>query len=105
MTTSELKNVSVTTHGNVYFGDRCVSHSLTMPDGTKKSVGVVFPTEQTFSTAQAEIMECVAGFCEYRLAGSTEWRRSAAGESFQVPANAHFDIRVTEPYHYICHYA
>ncbi len=105
MTTPAINNVSVTAQANIYFGDRCVSHSLTLADGTKKSVGVVFPTEQTFSTAQAEIMECVAGWCEYRLKGSAQWRRSSAGESFQVEANAHFDIRVTEPYHYLCHYA
>jgi uncharacterized protein YaiE (UPF0345 family) len=104
MTTLEIRDVSVTTQANVYFGDRCVSHALSLPDGTRKSVGVVFATEQTFSTAQAEVMECVAGWCEYRLEGDTAWRRSSAGESFQVAANARFDIRVTEPYHYICHY-
>ncbi len=105
MPTLEIQNATVVAQANVYFGDRCVSHSLTLADGVKKSVGVVFPTEQRFSTAQAEIMECVAGGCEYRLKDSTEWRRSSAGESFEVPANAYFDIRVTEPYHYICHYA
>ncbi|MCZ4311904.1 pyrimidine/purine nucleoside phosphorylase [Comamonadaceae bacterium G21597-S1] len=104
MTTPAIHNVSVTTQANVYFDGRCVSHSLSLPDGTKKSVGVVLPMEQRFNTAQAEVMECVAGSCEYRLAGSDEWRTSRAGESFQVPANAYFDIRVTEPYHYICHY-
>ena len=28
-----------------------------------------------------------------------------AGDSFQIPANSKFDIRVDEAYHYICHYA
>ena len=104
MTTPVIPNVSVTTQANVYFDGRCVSHSLTLPDGTKKSVGVVLPMDQRFNTAQAETMECVAGSCQYRLAGSVAWHTSRAGESFQVPANAYFDIRVTEPYHYICHY-
>ncbi len=100
-----IQNATVVAQANVYFGDRCVSHSLTLADGVKKSVGVVFPTEQRFSTAQAEIMECVAGACEYRLKDDTQWRTSSAGESFEIPAHAYFDIRVTEPYHYICHYA
>ncbi|MCB1999139.1 MAG: pyrimidine/purine nucleoside phosphorylase [Burkholderiaceae bacterium] len=104
MTTPVISNVSVTTQANVYFDGRCVSHSLSLPDGTKKSVGVVLPMEQRFNTAQAEVMECVAGSCEYRLAGSDAWQTSRAGESFRIPANAYFDIRVTEPYHYICHY-
>jgi uncharacterized protein YaiE (UPF0345 family) len=50
-------------------------------------------------------MECVAGSCEYKLDGTDQWLTSKAGESFQVPANSKFDIRVTESYHYICHYA
>ena len=104
MTTPVISNVSVTTQANVYFDGRCVSHSLSLPDGTKKSVGVVLPMEQRFNTAQAEVMECVAGSCEYRLAGSDAWQTSRPGESFRIPANAYFDIRVTEPYHYICHY-
>jgi uncharacterized protein YaiE (UPF0345 family) len=106
MTTLAIANVSVTTQANVYFDGRCVSHTVTLPDGTKKSVGVVLPMEQRFNTAQAEVMECVAGACEYRLAGSDDWCTSSAGESFRVAANSYFDIRVsTAPYHYICHYA
>jgi len=106
MTTRAIPNASVATQANVYFGGRCVSYSLTLPDGTKKSVGVVLPMEQRFTTAQAEAMECVAGSCEYRLAGNPDWQTSSAGHSFQIAANSYFHIRVTaEPYHYICHYA
>jgi len=105
MITDQLDGVSVTTKASVYFDGKCVSHALALADGTKKSVGVVLPAELTFATAAAEIMECVAGACEYRLAGTEQWVRSAAGDSFQIAANSRFDIRVTEPYHYICHYA
>jgi uncharacterized protein YaiE (UPF0345 family) len=49
-------------------------------------------------------MECVAGSCEYKLDGSTAWVRAGQGESFQVPAHSRFEIRVSEPYHYICHF-
>ncbi len=104
MTTETLAGVSVTTRANVYFDGKCVSHSVTFPDGTKKSVGVILPATLTFNTAAAEVMECVAGSCEYQLAGSNEWRRSSAGERFAVPANSSFQIRVAEPYHYICHF-
>lgn len=104
MTTETLAGVSVTTRANVYFDGKCVSHSVTFPDGTKKSVGVVLPATLTFNTAAAEVMECVAGSCEYQLAGTTEWKRSSAGERFAVPANSSFQIRVSEAYHYICHF-
>ena len=65
MTTATLDAVSVTTQANVYFDGKCVSHSLTLADGTKKSVGVVLPSTLTFNTGAAEIMECVAGAVSY----------------------------------------
>lgn len=105
MTTEKIDNVSLTTQANVYFDGKCVSHGFTLADGTKKSVGVVLPASLTFNTGAPEIMECVAGSCEYKLAGSDAWVKSAAGESFSVPGNSKFDIRVTEAYHYICHFA
>lgn len=103
MTTENFSAVTVATKANVYFDGKCVSHSITLADGTKKSVGVILPATLTFNTGAAEIMECVAGSCEYKLAGS-EWKKSGAGEKFSVPANSSFEIRVAEPYHYICHF-
>ncbi len=99
-----VRNASVDAKANVYFDGRCISHSLTLPDGSKKSVGVVLPSALVFNTAGAEIMECVAGSCEYKLAGSDTWQLAQAGDSFRVPAQSHFDIRVSEAFHYICHY-
>ncbi len=104
MTTQTFDGVSVSTQANVYFGGKCVSHGITLPDGTKKSVGVVLPATLTFNTGVAEVMECVGGSCEYRLDGSDAWLTSNPGEQFSVPAQSKFDIRVTEAYHYICHF-
>ena len=104
MTTETLAGVSVTTRANVYFDGKCVSHTVAFPDGTKKSVGVILPATLTFNTGAPEIMECVAGWCEYKLAGSGEWVKSSAGQKFSVPANSSFEIRVSEAYHYICHF-
>ena len=104
MTTEQIDGVSVTTRANVYFDGKCVSHSITLADGTKKSVGVVLPASLTFNTGAPEIMECVAGGCEYKLAGSGEWKKSGPGDRFSVPGNSSFEIRVAEAFHYICHY-
>lgn len=107
MRTEKIDGISVTTQASVYFDGKCVSHGITYPDGTKKSVGVILPATLTFSTAAPEVMEGVGGSCEYRLAGSETWVGSGAGEKFSVPGNAKFDIRVTTetgPYHYICHF-
>jgi uncharacterized protein YaiE (UPF0345 family) len=104
MTTETLPGVSVTTRANVYFDGKCVSHGVTFADGTKKSVGVILPAQLTFNTGAPEIMECVAGSCDYKLAGTDSWVKSSAGERFSVPGNSSFEIRVAEAYHYICHF-
>jgi uncharacterized protein YaiE (UPF0345 family) len=102
--TSKIDGVSVATQASVYFDGKCVSHQLTYPDGTKKSVGVVLPATLTFNTGAPEIMECVAGGCEYKLKGSDAWLKSGLGDKFSIGGNSSFDIRVTEPYHYVCHF-
>jgi uncharacterized protein YaiE (UPF0345 family) len=104
MTTQTIDGVTVNTQANVYFDGKCVSHGITLADGTKKSVGVVLPATLTFSTGAPEIMECVAGACEYKLDGTDTWLTSKPGEKFSIPGNSKFDIRVTESYHYICHF-
>lgn len=104
MSTTQISGVAVNTQASVYFDGKCVSHGITFPDGTKKSVGVVLPASLTFGTAAPEIMECVAGGCEYKLAGTDNWVSVKAGEQFSVPGNSSFDIRVVDAFHYICHY-
>jgi uncharacterized protein YaiE (UPF0345 family) len=104
MTTTQFDSVTVNTQASVYFDGKCISHGISLADGTKKSVGVVLPATLTFNTGAPEIMECVAGGCEYKLAGTEAWLKSGPGESFSIPGNSKFDIRVTEPYHYICHF-
>ncbi len=105
MSMSQFDNVSVVSKANVYFDGKCVSHSITLADGTKKSVGVILPATLTFNTGAPEIMETVAGSCRVKLAGESEWKTYGAGQSFKVPGNSSFDIEVTgEPYHYVCHF-
>ena len=104
MTTTQFEGVTVATQASVYFDGKCISHGITLADGTKKSVGVVLPATLAFNTGAPEIMECVAGRCEYKPKGSEVWLTSGPGESFSIPGNSSFEIRVTEPYHYICHF-
>lgn len=105
MSTPQIANVSVQTQANVYFDGRCVSHAITLADGTKKSVGVILPASLVFNTGAPEIMETVAGSCSVKLPGAADWQTFGPGERFNVPGNASFEIRVEgEPYHYICHF-
>ena len=100
----QFDGVSVIKKANVYFDGKCVSHTVLLADGTRKSVGVIFPSKLTFNTAAPERMEINAGLCEVKLPGGSEWRTVRAGESFDVPGNASFDIETVEMLDYVCHF-
>lgn len=101
---NQFDGVSVLKQANVYFDGKCVSHTVQFADGTRKSVGVILPASLTFNTGVPEIMEGVAGSCRVRLKGESEWKTYGAGDSFSVPGDSSFDIEVSEPYHYVCHF-
>ena len=101
---SQFDNVSVIKKANVYFDGKCVSHTVIFKDGTKKSVGVIFPSTLTFNTGAPEIMEINGGVCKVKLPGAGDWRTVSAGEKFDVPGNAKFDIETVETLDYVCHF-
>ncbi len=100
----KFDNVSVSKRANVFFDGKCVSHTVHCADGSRKSVGVIFPAQLTFKTAEPETMEIVSGSCRAKLPGETAARTYRAGESFKVPANASFDIEALETLDYVCHF-
>lgn len=97
-------NATVSTRANVYFDGKCVSHSIELADGSKKSVGVILPSSLTFNTGAPEVMELVEGVCRVKFAGSDNWLTYSAGQSFNVPGKSSFDIEVTQTLHYVCHF-
>jgi hypothetical protein len=101
---STLANVTVSKTANIYFDGKCVSHSVTLADGSKKSVGVIFPSSLTFNTGAPEIMEIVGGVCRVRLDGATDWNEYATGQQFSIGANSSFDIETLETLEYVCHF-
>lgn len=103
-TSPQFDGVSVVKKANVYFDGKCVSHTVLLADGTRKSVGVILPSTLTFNTGAPEVMELLAGRCRVRLAGETAAREYAGGESFAVGANSSFEIEALEPVHYVCHF-
>jgi len=101
---SQYDNISVVKKANVYFDGKCVSHTVVLADGTKKTVGVILPSSLTFNTGAPEVMEGVGGTCRVRLRGENEWKAWGEGESFAVPGDSSFEIACDEPYHYVCHF-
>jgi uncharacterized protein YaiE (UPF0345 family) len=101
---SQFDKVSVVKKSNVYFDGKCVSHTVLFDDGTRKTLGVIFPSSLTFNTAAPEVMEVVAGRCRVRLKGESEWKEYGAGQSFNVPGDSAFDIETLELLDYVCHF-
>ena len=101
---SQFDGVSVIKKANVYFDGKCISHTVVCAHDVRKTIGVILPSSLTFNTGAPEIMEINAGRCRVRLKGESQWREYGAGERFSVPGNSQFDIRVSDTFHYICHY-
>ena len=90
----EFVGVTAVAKANVYFDGKVVSHTIRTPDGGKKTLGLIYPGEFHFGTHAAERMDIVAGTCRVRIDGQEAWQEYGAGSSFEVPANAGFDISV-----------
>jgi len=99
----KFENVTVLAKANVYFDGRVVSHTVLLADGSKKTLGVIYPGEYHFGTDAAERMDIVAGRCRVRLDGTSEWRDYGEGSFFRVPGKSGFDIAVTSDIaEYVC---
>lgn len=102
--TTQFDNVAVVKKANLYFDGKCVSHTVLFTDGTKKTLGVIFPSALTFNTGAPEIMELNAGKCRIRIKGESEWKSYEGGQRFNVPGNSSFDIETMETLDYVCHF-
>src|SRR2546421_12127475 len=99
----EFRGVTAITKANVYFEGKVVSHSLLFPDGTKKTLGLIYPGKFHFGTDKAERMEIVAGACKVKLDGQTATNSYSTGQTFEVPSKSGFDIEVEQAQcEYIC---
>ncbi len=90
----EFSSVTAVAKANVYFEGKVVSHTIQFSDGTRKTLGIIFPGSYHFGTDAAERMEITDGACEVVLDGQTEKKNYATGEKFDVSAKSGFTISV-----------
>jgi len=100
---SQVDNVSVVREANIYFDGQVTSRAVIFADGTRKTLGIMLPGEYEFGTEDKELMEILAGNLEIRLPGS-DWQTIKAGDSFEVPANAKFQLKIETVTDYCCSY-
>jgi len=101
---SSFKNVELSKKANIYFDGNVTSRSFIDEDGESKSLGIMMPGTYNFGTAQAELMEILAGEVEVKLAGEDTWNTYTENTSFSVIANSNFDIKVKTITDYCCSY-
>jgi uncharacterized protein YaiE (UPF0345 family) len=99
---SEFENVTVVKQANIYFGGNVSSRTIKFSDGSTKTLGLMLPGEYEFNTADKELMEIMSGETAVLLAGNQEWIAVKGGESFEVPANSKFNIKVLSATDYCC---
>ena len=103
-TSPEFKFVTAVAKANVYFDGKVVSHTIFLPDNSRKTLGLVYPGKFHFGTDAAERMEIIAGECHVRIDGEASSAGPTAygpGQHFEVPAKSGFDIEVKNG---ICEY-
>lgn len=101
---SKFENVTVDIAANVYFDGKVTSRKVTFSDGSVKTLGIMMTGEYEFGTEAAELMEITAGEVSVLLSNSTKWQDIISGQSFNVPANASFKIKVNTITDYCCSY-
>jgi purine/pyrimidine-nucleoside phosphorylase len=99
----QFANVTATCKANVYFDGKVVSHTIYLADGSRKTLGLIYPGAYKFDTGAPEVMEIIAGTCRVQFAGQEQWQGYPAGSCFEVPGNSWFTIAVADGVvEYIC---
>lgn len=101
---STFENVTIVKEANLYFDGRVSSRTLLFADGTKKTLGLMFPGEYEFGTDQKETMQIMSGEMEVLLPGAASWLQIKGGDSFEVAAAAKFKLKVSIISDYCCSY-
>jgi uncharacterized protein YaiE (UPF0345 family) len=104
MSNDKFENVTVVKKANIYFNGKVTSRTVLFADGTHKTLGFMLPGEYEFNTGAREGMELLNGRMEVLLPGSAGWLTFEAGESFEVPANSSFKLKLEIPVDYCCSY-
>jgi len=98
----EFKNVDVVKNANVYFDGEVTSRTIKFENGDIKTLGLMQPGKYQFNTDKKEIMEILMGEVDVLLPDETEWQQFTAGDTFEVKANASFQITALSLTDYCC---
>ena len=99
---SQYENVTITKAANIYFDGKVTSRTILFQDGSQKTLGIMLPGEYEFNTKDKELMEIISGELEVSLPDGDGWKQVTGGESFEVPSNSSFQLRIKTITDYCC---
>jgi len=100
----KFENVMVEVEGNSYFDGAVTSRTIHFEDGSKKTLGFMAVGEYEFGTNEAELMQITSGVLEVKLPDEDVWQTIKGGDSFNVPANSKFQVKIHNMVDYCCSY-
>jgi hypothetical protein len=104
MSEDKFENVTILKKASVYFEGKVTSRSVLFADGTRKTLGFMLPGEYEFRTGAREVMELLDGGMDVLLPGHPDWQSFKTGDTFNVPANSSFKLKLKLPADYCCSY-
>jgi hypothetical protein len=99
----KIENATIVKKANIYYNGKVTSRPVELADGNIQSLGIMLPGEYTFGTNEAEIMEILSGELDIKLPNE-EWKSLNTPETFNVPANSSFDLKIKSVTDYCCSY-
>jgi len=97
------KNHSAMFRTNEYYDGNVKSIAYETPEG-RATLGVMAKGEYEFGTSTIEEMTVVSGEMKVLLPGETSWKTFGEFETFIVPKDSRFRVRVDGDTAYRCYY-
>ncbi len=98
---SVFENVKIAKKANILYEGHVTSRAIEFEDGSKKTLGVMLPGEYDFTTIHEELIDVESGELEVLLPAQ-DWKKIVAPQSFKVPANSKFKLKVISLVDYCC---
>jgi uncharacterized protein YaiE (UPF0345 family) len=104
MANTSIENATIVKKANIYYEGKVTSRTVHLSDGSKVTLGVMLPGEYEFNTAAAETMEVLGGQMTVLLPGREDWQTFETGQSYDVPSNSSFKLKIETVADYCCSY-
>lgn len=88
---------------NEYFDGKVKSVAFSTPEGPA-TIGVMAAGEYEFGTSSVEYMSVVSGIMTVKLPGEADWKTFKPFDTFIVPKDSKFQLKISADAAYLCLY-